>query len=59
MGKTQANVHTVEANDEALLAALGYKQELRRDFSPLEVFGFGFSIIGVLPALAYARFHRL
>jgi hypothetical protein len=38
--------------DEALLAKLGYKQELRREFSPVEVFGIGFSIIGVIPSVA-------
>ena len=39
--------------DEALLATLGYKQEFRRDFSSLEVFGVAFSIIGVLPSIAF------
>jgi hypothetical protein len=34
------------------LAKLGYKQELRREFSPVEVFGIGFSIIGVIPSVA-------
>jgi len=38
--------------DAALLARLGYKQEFRRNFTPLEVFGVGFSIIGVVPSLA-------
>lgn len=40
------------SGDEALLAKLGYKQELRREFSPFEVFGIGFSIIGVIPSIA-------
>ncbi|ESK88339.1 gaba permease [Moniliophthora roreri MCA 2997] len=38
--------------DETLLAELGYKQEFKRDFSTLELFGLGFSIIGVLPSIA-------
>ncbi|KAF8815426.1 amino acid transporter [Phlegmacium glaucopus] len=38
--------------DAALLARLGYKQEFRRNFTPLEVFGIGFSIIGLVPSLA-------
>ena len=38
--------------DEALLASLGYKQEFRREFAPLEVFGVAFSIIGLLPSIA-------
>lgn len=39
--------------DEAFLATLGYKQEFRREFTALEVFGVAFSIIGVLPSIAY------
>ncbi|KAF9644428.1 APC amino acid permease [Thelephora ganbajun] len=38
--------------DEALLASLGYKQEFKREFAPLEVFGIAFSIIGLLPSIA-------
>jgi hypothetical protein len=38
--------------DDAMLASLGYKQEFKRDFSALEVFGFGFCIIGILPSLS-------
>ena len=32
--------------DEAELARMGYKQELKRDFGPLELFGLAFSLIG-------------
>ncbi|MCJ1424195.1 GABA-specific high-affinity permease, partial [Sticta canariensis] len=39
-------------DDEAVLAALGYKQELRRNFSMIEVFGIAFSIMGLLPSIA-------
>ncbi|THH07201.1 hypothetical protein EW145_g3543 [Phellinidium pouzarii] len=42
----------VAAADEELLATLGYKQEFQRAFSPLEVFGIAFSIIGLLPSIA-------
>ncbi|KAI9571846.1 amino acid/polyamine transporter I [Boletus coccyginus] len=38
--------------DEKLLAELGYKQEFKRAFTPLEVFGIAFSIIGLLPSIA-------
>jgi len=31
---------------------MGYKQELKRNFSTLEVFGISFSIIAVLPSIA-------
>ena len=35
--------------DAAVLAKMGYKQELRRNFSMIEVFGIAFSIMGLLP----------
>ncbi|KAI9571848.1 amino acid/polyamine transporter I [Boletus coccyginus] len=38
--------------DEQLLAELGYKQEFKRAFTPLELFGISFSIIGLLPSIA-------
>ena len=41
-----------EKKDEEILAGLGYKQEFRRAFTPLEVFGIGFSITGLLPSIA-------
>jgi amino acid transporter len=34
------------------VAKLGYKQELRRNFTMIEVFGIAFSIIGLLPSIA-------
>ena len=33
-------------------AQLGYKQELRRNFTMIEVFGIAFSIMGLLPSIA-------
>lgn len=33
-------------------AGLGYKQELRRNFTLIEVFGIAFSIMGLLPSIA-------
>lgn len=38
--------------DAELLATLGYKQEFKREFSKLEVFGIAFSIMGVAPSIA-------
>ena len=38
--------------DDALLASLGYKAVLKREFTALEVFGLIFSIIGLLPSIA-------
>ncbi|KAJ3845790.1 hypothetical protein EV368DRAFT_70433, partial [Lentinula lateritia] len=40
----------IEAKDEVLLAQLGYKQEFKRDFGLLELFGVAFSIQGVVPS---------
>ncbi|KAL1587702.1 hypothetical protein WHR41_03506 [Cladosporium halotolerans] len=39
-------------DDAAMLAQLGYKQELRRNFTMIEVFGIAFSIMGLLPSIA-------
>lgn len=38
--------------DEELLAQLGYKQEFKRNFSRLELFGISFSIVGVVQGIA-------
>jgi len=38
--------------DDQLLAKLGYKQEFKRHFTFFEVFGLGFSIIGLIPSIA-------
>ncbi|MCJ1303207.1 GABA-specific high-affinity permease [Hypocenomyce scalaris] len=42
----------VLGSDEELLASLGYKQELKRNFAMSEVFGISFSIIGLLASIA-------
>ncbi|EGO02856.1 hypothetical protein SERLA73DRAFT_165793 [Serpula lacrymans var. lacrymans S7.3] len=49
----------VKQADEALLAQLGYKQEFKRAFTPLEVFGIAFSIIGLLPSIASVLFYAI
>ncbi|CAL5872161.1 uncharacterized protein PFLUO_LOCUS6419 [Penicillium psychrofluorescens] len=41
-----------EAGDMELLATLGYKQELRRHYSTLQIFAVAFSIMGLLPSIA-------
>ncbi|KAF7373370.1 Gaba permease [Mycena sanguinolenta] len=59
-GSTAAqNREAVRLADEQLLATLGYKQEFKRAFSPLEVFGIAFSIIGLLPSIASVLFYSL
>ncbi|KAJ6619034.1 APC amino acid permease [Mycena sp. CBHHK59/15] len=45
--------------DEELLAKLGYRQEFKRAFTPLEVFGIAFSIIGLLPSIASVLFYAI
>ncbi|KAF9480661.1 amino acid transporter [Pholiota conissans] len=62
MSDTEAGMSRAEAirlADEALLADLGYKQEFKRAFTPLEVFGIAFSIIGLLPSIASVLFYAL
>lgn len=46
------NPNLSSEDDAAVLAKLGYKQELRRNFAMIEVFGIAFSIIGLLPSIA-------
>ncbi|AOW03381.1 amino acid/polyamine transporter I [Yarrowia lipolytica] len=43
---------SVHQHDEAVLADIGYKPELARNFSMLQVFGIAFSIMGLLPSIA-------
>jgi hypothetical protein len=42
----------VLGKDDALLASLGYRAELKREFKAVEVFGLMFSIFGLLPSIA-------
>ncbi|KAJ6613810.1 amino acid/polyamine transporter I [Mycena sp. CBHHK59/15] len=46
-------------DDSALLSSLGYKQELKREFSVLELFGFGFSISAVVPSVSSVLVYSL
>ncbi|ODQ76889.1 hypothetical protein BABINDRAFT_42662, partial [Babjeviella inositovora NRRL Y-12698] len=39
-------------NDNELLAEIGYKAELSRKFSTIQVFGVAFSIMGLLPSIS-------
>ncbi|KAL4943107.1 hypothetical protein BDV06DRAFT_145774 [Aspergillus oleicola] len=39
-------------SDAALLAKMGYKQELRRQYSTLQIFAIAFSIMGLVPSIA-------
>ncbi|MCJ1251727.1 GABA-specific high-affinity permease [Trapelia coarctata] len=51
-GSVVAHPELSDADDAAVLARLGYKQELRRNFTMIEVFGIAFSIMGLLPSIA-------
>jgi len=43
----------VEMNsDEAILSSLGYKQDFKRAYTRLELFGLSFTIVSVLPSIA-------
>lgn len=43
---------TVISADDRLLATLGYRAELKREFSYLTVFGQSFGAMGIAPAIA-------
>lgn len=45
-------IDPIFSNDDELLAQIGYKPELRRQFNMLQVFGVAFSIMGLLPSIA-------
>ncbi|KAK8241452.1 amino acid permease-domain-containing protein [Phyllosticta capitalensis] len=51
VSKAQAD-GLASAEDAEVLARLGYKQELRKNFTMIEVFGIAFSIMGLLPSIA-------
>ena len=50
--RSTRSADSVDMMDEAALRACGYKQEFKRSFNPIEVFGLGFSIIGLFPSIA-------
>lgn len=51
-GTGAVNYTRTATNDDQLLAEIGYEQELHRQFTPLQVFGVSFSIMGLLPSIA-------
>ncbi|GMM45167.1 hypothetical protein DAPK24_017420 [Pichia kluyveri] len=50
--------HNVD-HDEAVILALGYKQEFKREFSLLTTFGVSFSVLGLLPSIASTLWYSL
>ncbi|EIW80613.1 amino acid transporter [Coniophora puteana RWD-64-598 SS2] len=49
----------VKDMDEALLARIGYKQELKREFRPLEIFAVCFNAMGIVPTIASVLFDSI
>lgn len=47
-GSLMVDPKLASEEDAAVLAKMGYKQELRRNFSMIEVFGIAFAIMGLL-----------
>ena len=43
--------HEVD-DDEAMILAMGYKQEFKREFGAFSVFAVSFSVLGLLPSIA-------
>lgn len=58
-GKIHLSKDFIEQADAELLATLGYKQEFKREFSSIEVFGIAFSIMGVAPSIASTLIYSL
>ncbi|KAK6198810.1 amino acid permease-domain-containing protein [Scheffersomyces amazonensis] len=46
------NVDHMVDNDEAMVLAMGYKQEFDREFSLWSIFAVSFSVLGLLPSIA-------
>ncbi|KAI5860669.1 amino acid transporter [Durotheca rogersii] len=47
------------SGDEAALAALGYKQEFKREFSAWTTFAVSFAVMGLLPSIASTMWYGL
>ena len=58
MGMEEGSTSAVNADDE-LLATLGYRAELKREFSYLAVFGQSFGAMGIAPAIAESMIFSL
>ncbi|TID16256.1 hypothetical protein CANINC_004255 [Pichia inconspicua] len=50
--------HEVD-RDEAVILALGYKQEFKREFSLFTLFGVSFSVLGLLPSIASTLWYSM
>ncbi|KAJ5594659.1 uncharacterized protein N7459_000867 [Penicillium hispanicum] len=52
MDARDAETGVADRGDSQLLATMGYKQELRRQYSTPQVFAIAFSIMGLVPSIA-------
>lgn len=46
------NIDHAVTSDEAMILAMGYKAEFKREFSLLSIFAVSFSVLGLLPSVA-------
>jgi amino acid permease len=58
MGMEEGSTTTIDADDQ-LLATLGYRSELKREFSYFTVFGQSFGAMGIAPAIAESMIFSL
>ena len=58
MGMEEGSTTTIDADDQ-LLASLGYRAELKREFSYFTVFGQSFGAMGIAPAIAESMIFSL
>jgi hypothetical protein len=47
------------SKDESVLAALGYKQEFKREFSLWTTFCVSFAVLGLLPSFASTQYYGI
>lgn len=52
MSELEKQVPDSDYNDSEILATIGYKPELKRNFSTVQVFGIAFSLMGLIPSIA-------
>jgi amino acid permease len=58
MGMGEGSITALDADDQ-LLASLGYRAELKREFSYFTVFGQSFGAMGIAPAIAESMIFSL
>ncbi|KAJ7618132.1 APC amino acid permease [Mycena polygramma] len=59
MSLPASDTESKTVDDVTLLGRLGYKQELKREFTTLELFCFGFAVSAVVPSITSVLFYSL